>query len=213
MLSVYYKWCYIHGTFYVIKVTSLLKNHVTNIFYVHVAVNRDKFLFNKTNGRTIFPNLFLSRNSTCFGQFLCPSSGFFHCTFGSDICHAVLMTYTSAECTVDDGQRNCPKHVKFLDKNKFGKSARLLFLLKRNVAKNFALKYERACTSLIYFEDCLSLTTNYFSNTFLFIQFIATGYMIRLTNEAYRSDTKITGHPHFKMSSLMSSHVCCKCHA
>jgi hypothetical protein len=29
------------------------------------------------------------------------------------------MTYTNAECTVetpDDGQRNCPKHVEFLDK-------------------------------------------------------------------------------------------------
>ena len=50
------------------------------------------FLFNKTNRRTNFPNLFLSRNSTCFGQYLCPSSGVFHCTFGTDICHAGLMT-------------------------------------------------------------------------------------------------------------------------
>jgi hypothetical protein len=33
------------------------------------------FHFNKTNRRTNFPNLFLSRNSTCFGQFVCPSSG------------------------------------------------------------------------------------------------------------------------------------------
>jgi hypothetical protein len=31
----------------------------------------------------------------------------------------------------DDGQRNCPKHVDFLDKNKFGKLVRLLVLLKR----------------------------------------------------------------------------------
>jgi len=39
-------------------------------------------------------------------------------------CNQTCMTYTSAECTVktaDDGQRNCPKHVEFLDKNKFGK--------------------------------------------------------------------------------------------
>jgi len=45
------------------------------------------------------------------------------------------MTYTSAECTVktaDDGQRNCPKHVEFLDKNKFGKLVLLLVLLKRD---------------------------------------------------------------------------------
>jgi hypothetical protein len=32
--------------------------------------------------------------------------------------------------TPDDGQRNCPKHVEFLDKNKFGKLVRLLVLLK-----------------------------------------------------------------------------------
>jgi hypothetical protein len=34
----------------------------------------------------------LSRKSTCFGHFLCPSSGVFHCIFGTDICHASLMT-------------------------------------------------------------------------------------------------------------------------
>jgi len=51
--------------------------------------------FNKTNRRTNFPNVFLSRNCTCFGQFL------------------------------------CPKHVYFLNKNKFGKLVRLLVLLKK----------------------------------------------------------------------------------
>jgi hypothetical protein len=45
------------------------------------------FLFNKTNRRTNFPNLFLSRKSTSFGRFLCPSSGVFYCTFGTGICH------------------------------------------------------------------------------------------------------------------------------
>jgi hypothetical protein len=30
----------------------------------------------------------------------------------------------------DDEQRNCPKHVEFLDKNKLGKIVRLLILLK-----------------------------------------------------------------------------------
>jgi hypothetical protein len=57
------------------------------------------FLFNKTNRCTNFPILFLSRNSTCFRQFL------------------------------------CPKHVEFLDKNKFGKLVRLLVLLKRNLLR------------------------------------------------------------------------------
>jgi len=61
-------------------------------FFVHVTVHRNKFLFNKTNRRTNFPKFILSWNSTCFGQFLCPSSGVFHCTFGTGICHAGLMT-------------------------------------------------------------------------------------------------------------------------
>jgi len=34
--------------------------------------------------------------------------------------------------TPDDGHRNCPKHVEFLDKNKCGKLVRLLILVKRN---------------------------------------------------------------------------------
>ena len=115
----------------------------------------NKFLFNKTNRRTDFPNLFLWRNSTCFGQFLCPSSGVFHCTSGTGICHAGLMTaFKHWPClkavikpawhipvpnvqwkTPDDGQRNCPKHAEFLDKNKFGKLVRLLVLLKRNLLR------------------------------------------------------------------------------
>jgi len=35
----------------------------------------------------------------------------------------------------DDGQRNCPKHVEFLDKNKFEKLVSLLVLLKRNLLR------------------------------------------------------------------------------
>ena len=65
-----------------------------NLIYVHVSVllHPNKLLLNKTNRRTNFPNLFLSRNSTCFGQFLYPSSGFFHRTFVTGLCHAGLMT-------------------------------------------------------------------------------------------------------------------------
>jgi hypothetical protein len=36
--------------------------------------------------------------------------------------------------TPDDGQRNCPKHLEFLDKNKFGKiSASVGFIIKKFV--------------------------------------------------------------------------------
>jgi len=37
--------------------------------------------------------------------------------------------------TPDDGQRNCPKHVEFLDQNKFGELVRLLVLVKRNLLR------------------------------------------------------------------------------
>ena len=39
-----------------------------------------------------FSNLFLVWNSTCFGQFLCPLSGVFHCTHSNGICHTGLLT-------------------------------------------------------------------------------------------------------------------------
>jgi hypothetical protein len=67
--------------------------HTWCAFYVHVTVlHRNKLLCNKTDA-IIFPKLFLSRNSTCLGQFLCLSSGVFHCTFGTGICHQTCMTY------------------------------------------------------------------------------------------------------------------------
>jgi len=48
------------------------------------------FLIKPTDA--LISQIFLSRNSTCFGQFLCPPSGVFHYTFGTGKCHAGLMT-------------------------------------------------------------------------------------------------------------------------
>ena len=45
------------------------------VFDVHVTVHRDKFLKIKPTRCTDFSYLFLEWNSTCFGQFLCTSSG------------------------------------------------------------------------------------------------------------------------------------------
>ena len=87
---------------------------------VHVTVHRDKFLTIKPTRCTNSSNLFLGWNSTCFGQFLCPSSGVLRCTYSNGICHVGLrtggncssilillascpqtcMTYTIALCTV-----------------------------------------------------------------------------------------------------------------
>ena len=49
------------------------------------------FLYNKTNRRTHF-QIYSGTNSTCFGQFLCPSSGVFYRTFSTGTCYTGLMT-------------------------------------------------------------------------------------------------------------------------
>jgi len=91
---------------------------------------------------TNFSNLFLEQNSTCFGQFLCPSSRIFHCTHSNGICHTTVPSWSCSQAvskpvwhipllcvqrkTPDNGQRNCPKHVEFYCKNKFEKSVHLV---------------------------------------------------------------------------------------
>jgi len=100
---------------------------------------RSKFLINFWN-RTIL----LCIPCTCFGQFLCPSSGVFHCTHSNGTCHTACeqdKNGTSWSCsqavwhtpllcvqwkTPDGGQRNCPKHVDFYFKNKFDKWVHLV---------------------------------------------------------------------------------------
>ena len=81
---------------------SVLKRPKTIFFTFMWPCIVTNFCLIKPTDALIFPNLFLSRKSTCFGQFLCPSSGVLHCTFGTGVCHAVLMTYTNAEFTVEN---------------------------------------------------------------------------------------------------------------
>jgi len=87
---------------------------------------------------------FIVINSTYFGNFLCPTSAVFYCTFGTCKFHETLMTASkqspdgpdsSLFCleavikpvwnlpllkvqykTPDDGQRRCPKHVEFYNR-------------------------------------------------------------------------------------------------
>jgi hypothetical protein len=63
---------------------------------------------------TNFSNLFLELNSACFGEFLCPSSGDFHCTHSKPVRHIPLLCVQWK--TPDVGQWNCPKHVEFYSK-------------------------------------------------------------------------------------------------
>jgi len=50
------------------------------------------FLAIKLTRCTSFSNLFLQWNSTCFGKFLCPSSGVFHFTHSNGMCNTGLLT-------------------------------------------------------------------------------------------------------------------------
>jgi len=61
----------------------------TIIFSKH---KKNIFLIVKPTRHTNFSNLFLEWNSTCFGQFLCPSSGVFLCKHSNGICHTDLLT-------------------------------------------------------------------------------------------------------------------------
>ena len=57
-----------------------------------MTVLPDKFHAIKPTRCTNFSDLFLEWNSTCFRQFLCPSSVVFHCTHSNGICHISLLT-------------------------------------------------------------------------------------------------------------------------
>ena len=112
----------------------------------HVTVHRDKFLKLKATRCTNFSNLFLEWKSACFGQFLYPSSGVFHCTHSNGMCHTGLLCVQWK--SPDDGQRNFPKHVDFHSKNKFEKLVRLVGFIVRNVLLRLAQSLVFAISSV-----------------------------------------------------------------
>jgi hypothetical protein len=70
-------------------VAAVISNKAVD-FYVHVTVHRNKFLFNKTNGRTHFQIYFYQETVHISGSSSAHHQEFSHCTFGTGICHAVL---------------------------------------------------------------------------------------------------------------------------
>jgi len=113
------------------------------------------FLIKRPTSCTNFANLFWHGTLHVFGRFLCPSSGV-HSLYtqqwymsyrfvdslragsGSLIlillvsCLKICMTYTIAECTVNEllvMDRGSPKHVEFQTKNKFAKLVHLFGLI------------------------------------------------------------------------------------
>jgi len=116
-----------------------------------VTLNTCWRLIIKPTRCTNFSNLFLEWNSACFGQFLCPSSGVFHCTHSDGTCHAGLLTACCSQSvsrpvwltpllcvqwkTPDDGLRKCTKHVQFHSKNNFEKLMLLVDFIKKNLSR------------------------------------------------------------------------------
>ena len=135
---------------------------------------------------TNFWNLFFKWNSTCFRQFLCPSSGVFHCTHINGICHTVLQTAceqdqdgtaapswscSQAVCkplwhipllcvqwkTPDDRQRNCRKHVEFYSTNKFEKLVHLVGFIVRNLTR-FTVTWTSKTLAADWLHNCRAHT-------------------------------------------------------
>ena len=59
------------------EVTLRIRKHDTHILRSCDRASFNKFLCNKTNYMHQFHKFILSWNSTCFGQFVCPSSGIY----------------------------------------------------------------------------------------------------------------------------------------
>jgi hypothetical protein len=137
---------------------------------VHVTVQRDRFLKIKPTRCT---NFFLEWNSTCFGQFLCPSSGVFHCTQSNGIRHTAQAVskpvwHMPLLCvqwkTPDDGLRNCLKHVECDSKNKFEKLMHLVvFFFKKfgnTLLGEWFSTFGRSCQQPLTYQHCITSQNN-----------------------------------------------------
>ena len=129
-----------------------------HFFNVYVTVHRNKFLFNKTNRCTNFPNLFCQESLHVSGissahlqEFSTVHSALVYVMqlwrqlssttrmVVLESCHQSCMTYTSAECTVEDSlwwAEELPETCRDSWQNKFGKLVHLLVLVKRNSSKS-----------------------------------------------------------------------------
>jgi hypothetical protein len=62
-------------------------SHINSVSYVRVTVHRNKFLYNKPNRCTNFPNLLLHETLHFSGSSSAHHQEFIHCTLGTGICH------------------------------------------------------------------------------------------------------------------------------
>ena len=130
-----------------------------------------KILIIKPTRCTNFSNLFLEQNSICFRQFLCPSSGAFHCTYSNSMSYRFADSLlASCQQTPDDGQRKCLKHVDFYSKDKFEELVCLVGCIIRRPAIVNAIMWPHVCGLTAYIfvsssclEVCIALLLQYFS--------------------------------------------------
>jgi hypothetical protein len=108
-----------------------------NVLYTVLCIRFNIFLIINPTTWTNFSNLFLEWNSTCFGQFLCPSSGVFHCTHSNGICHTGLLT----PCEQDNGKllmmdRGTVRNMQsFIPRINCEKSVHLVGFIIRNLSR------------------------------------------------------------------------------
>ena len=145
------------ASWHVLYLPNSLFKEILYLFDIHVTVHRDKFLIVKPTRCTNFSNLFLEWNSTCFRQFLWPSSGVFNCTHSNGVrhtglltaykrdqdailmllvsCQQTYMTYTIAVCTVKNSwcwTEKLSETYRVSFQNKFEKLVHLVGFIIRN---------------------------------------------------------------------------------
>ena len=134
---------------------------LVSLTVMFVSINKPLFiifLFNKTNRRTNFSKFIFVKNFYIFRAVSLPiirsfplyiRDWFISCKFNdsfqalpgwSCLKDVIKLAWNVPVSNVqwrspDDGQRNCPKHVEFLDKNKFGKISASVGFIKKNFFK------------------------------------------------------------------------------
>jgi hypothetical protein len=152
------------------------------MYYVHVTVHRNKFLYNKTKRCTNFPNLLWLKNEPLHvsGISSAHHQEVIHCTLGTSICQdgparkLSSNLYDIYQCQVcsewpDGGQRKCPKHVEvhFLAKVNLGNWCIFWFYYKEKSHVLYYLKILLHTTgNPLYTQPCNNITLH--KNTRLF---------------------------------------------
>jgi hypothetical protein len=133
----------------------------------HVNI-KDNFIIKPTRC-TNFSNLFLEWNSTYFREFLCPSSGVFHCTHSNGICHTGLLTACEQDVP------SCPKHVEFYFKNKVDKLVHLVGCIIKNLSQ--CRVTWMSYSSKMNWEEC-SIMSLCFVSIYLFNTTVSTAHVM-----------------------------------